>query len=66
MNMFVEVYACLLIVGILAGQEQRHDLYGPILQSIGDNRDRWQEILAAHANFRIKVNMRLLSFDHIH
>ena len=48
---------CLLFVGILAGQEQRHDLYGTVLKSIGDNWDWRQKILAAHANFRIKVNM---------
>jgi hypothetical protein len=38
---------CLQIVGILVGQEQMRDLYGAILQSICDNRDRQQKVLVA-------------------
>jgi hypothetical protein len=32
----------LQIVGILAGQEQKNDLYGAIIQSSGDDWRYWQ------------------------
>lgn len=64
------------IIGLLAGQEQKHDFYGAIVQCCDDGWRYWQrwflwcycpmqwwwlKILAAHAKFRIHVSMALIS-----